>query len=370
MYKLSKPNICEDEINAVADVLRSGNLVYGAKGREFESALERFTGSGSSRVVSSGTAALYIALKSLGIGEGDAVIVPGFTFPATVNAVIVCGAVPIICDVDPLTYCIDPVLIRQAIDSWQGQEKIKAVLPVHEFGYPADMLKILDIASEHNLFVVEDAACAIGSTLNGQHLGTFGDIGCFSFHPRKMLTTGEGGAVVSGNTDLVAKIEEFRNHGMTFQSGIASFERPALNFRLSDIQSAMGVVQLGKISQAIKSRSKLASRYNDLLGDEALLSLPSSIDGQNWQTFMVVLDDSLDRPTIISHLRESGIETNLGAQSIVRMPSFEPYVLGNTETPISDRLYFQGLALPLTEQYGVQDIDLIATKLLTVLNSA
>lgn len=367
MYKLSKPNISDEDINAVVEVLQSGNLVYGEKGREFEAALERFMSIGSASVVSSGTSALYVALKSLGIGEGDAVVVPGFTFPATINAVIICGAVPVLCDVDSSNYCIDVETIRDVIDSWQGDAKIKAIMPVHEFGYPADMFEINQIASEYDLFVVEDAACAIGSTLNGQHLGTFGDIGCFSFHPRKMLTTGEGGAVVTADAKIASKIKLLRNHGISFNEGSAGFDVPALNFRLTDMQSAMGLVQLTKISEAIKKRYQLATKYSELLQVEKKLSLPQLSDGQNGQTYMVVLDDSINRDNIIRSLKELNVEANLGAQSMSQLQSFQPYLSGNVETPISDRLYQQGLALPLTEQYSLQDIEAISQKLLDVL---
>ncbi|MFT6409192.1 MAG: dTDP-4-amino-4,6-dideoxygalactose transaminase, partial [Arenicella sp.] len=255
------------------------------------------------------------------------------------------------------------------IQGWQGEQKIRAILPVHEFGYPADMIEICKIASEYDLFVVEDAACAIGSTLDGQHLGTFGDIGCFSFHPRKMLTTGEGGAIVTSDATLAGEIEQLRNHGMSFNQGSVSFGQPALNFRLTDIQSAIGLVQLAKIPAAIESRSKLASRYSELLYNEALVSIPASIEGQNWQTYMIVLDASVDRAKVIASLKELGIESNLGAQSISQMPSFKPYLEANIETPMSNNLYRQGLALPLTEQYTIDDIDHITKQLLHVLKS-
>lgn len=193
MFKLSQPNISEAAIAAVADVLRSGQLVHGQECEAFERELAAYLGCSDVVLVSSGTAALHVALQALDIGAGDAVIVPDFTFPATANVVALTGARPVIVDVVPGTYTLDTVQLERVVQGWEGPERLRAVMPVHEFGCVADMSEINRIAKAHGLAVVEDAACALGARQGEHKAGTLGDVGCFSFHPRKTLTTGEGG---------------------------------------------------------------------------------------------------------------------------------------------------------------------------------
>lgn len=351
MLKLSQPNIDEEAIAAVADVLRSGQLVHGSEGEAFEKELARYLGCAEVLLVSSGTAALHVALLALDIGPGDAVIVPDFTFPATANVVAMVGARPVIVDVDPGTYTLSIEKLEAAIKSWPGPERLKAVMPVHEFGCPAEMDAIQRLAKAHGLFIVEDAACALGASYKGVKVGALGDIGCFSFHPRKTLTTGEGGALATNDAGLAARIRRLRNHGMERQGADLRFVEPATNYRLTNFQAALGKKQLPHLDGWIQARQALAQSYLQAL--EPLraaghLDMPLMKDGHSWQTFMIILKGKHARAPVVEALKAQGIETNLGAQSL---SAIGIYGAGTADVGIGRDLYSRGLALPFCEQY-------------------
>ena len=365
MLRLSTPSIDESVIEAVNAVLRSGQLVYGAQGQRFEAMLQDFLGVRHAIVVSSGTAALHLALAALRIGPGDAVLIPNFTFPATGNVVRLVGARPILVDVDPSTYCVTPSSVAAAIDAWRGPEALRAFIPVHEFGHPADMRELLPLARYHGLKVIEDAACAIGATDCGKACGTRGDIGCWSLHPRKTLTTGEGGILSTDDDALAAKLRLLRNHGIVRHPQGMRFDEPGYNLRLTDIQSAMGVVQLPHLPRWIVQRRALAAYYRQALApmvSAGLMTLPAEHPGHSWQTFMVMLRDDIDRVTLIRNLAEDGIETNIGAQCLSMQPAFEDIQPLPTAVHASN-LYKHGLALPFCESYGSPEVERVTNSL-------
>ncbi len=351
MLKLSQPNIDEEAIAAVAAVLRSGQLVHGSEGEAFERELARYLGCTDVLLVSSGTAALHVALLALDIGPGDAVIVPDFTFPATANVVAMVGARPVIVDVDPGTYTLSVEKLEATVKSWRGPERLKAVMPVHEFGCPAEMDGILHIAKAHGLLVVEDAACALGARYKGVKVGALGNIGCFSFHPRKTLTTGEGGALATNDAALAARIRRLRNHGMERQGTELRFMEPATNYRLTNFQAALGKKQLPHLDGWIQARQALARSYLTALEPLQVagqLDLPLLKEGHSWQTLMITLKGDRDRSLVVEALKARGIETNLGAQSL---SSVGIYGAGVANDGIGRELYSRGLALPFCEQY-------------------
>ncbi|MDI2589751.1 DegT/DnrJ/EryC1/StrS aminotransferase family protein [Psychrobacillus sp. NEAU-3TGS] len=371
MIKLSQPIISEEEIQAVSDVLRTGMLVQGQYVADFEQALKKYMGAQNVLAVSSGTSALHLALAALEIGEGDAVFVPGFTYPATVNVLEIQKAKPILIDVDASTYNIDPDKLEETIINYSGKETPKAIMVVHEFGAPAEMTRILDIAKRYNLFVVEDAACALGTTINGQHVGTFGDIGCFSWHPRKAITTGEGGAVVTQNEKLNKRISLLRNHGLErLEDGSMDFVLPGFNYRLTEFQAVLGIHQLKKFNKWIQKRNELVEYYYKFLRECPHIQLPKKIEGHAWQTFMVVLEDIIDRGNVIHSLKLEGIETNLGAQAIGELTYYrKKYDFENLSQHTASNLYKQGLALPLSPLLDKDDIRFITTKLMNILKA-
>ncbi len=231
MLKLSQPNISEEAIAAVADVLRSGQLVHGPEGEAFEAELAAYLRCREVVLVSSGTAALHLALMALDVGPGDAVIVPDFTFPATANVIALMGARPVIVDVAPGTYTMDLGQLAELLAGWKGPERLRAVMPVHEFGATVDMDALRALTAPHGLDIVEDAACALGATANGARAGTLGRVGCFSFHPRKTLTTGEGGALATNDAALARRLRRLRNHGMERGPTGLTFFEAAPNYR-------------------------------------------------------------------------------------------------------------------------------------------
>lgn len=363
MLKLSLPNISEAAIAAVSDVIRSGQLVHGPENEAFEKELARYLGCEEVLLVSSGTAALHVALLALDIGPGDAVIVPDFTFPATANVVAMVGAKPVIVDVEQGTYTLSIERFEAVVKSWKGPERLRAVIPVHEFGCPAKMEDIQRIAKAHDLFVVEDAACALGATDQGRMVGTLGDIGCFSFHPRKTLTTGEGGALATNDTVVARRLRRLRNHGMERTPQGMQFFEPATNYRLTNFQAALGRHQLPHLDAWISARTELARAYHACLHplqEAGLVSLPSLVAGHSWQTFMVVLSPTRDRAAVISGLKDRGIEANLGAQSLSTIGIYGP---AQGEAKVGPMLYQSGLALPFYEKLTVSDLNTIADAL-------
>ena len=370
MINLSRPNISEQAIEAVAEVLRSGHLVHGSENEAFEQELAAYLECREAILVSSGTAALHVALMALDISPGDAVLIPDFTFPATANAVMAVGARPVLVDVSEETYNLDPQRLRDVIQNWRREERLKAVMPVHEFGHPSDMAEISAIAAEQGLHVVEDAACALGASLEGRKAGTFGDLACFSFHPRKTLTTGEGGLVTTDSPELARRVRRLRNHGMERTATGVRFMEPSLNYRLTNFQAALGRTQLPSLDTWIDKRRDLASLYRQHLAELAgqrLLTLPNAAPGHSWQTFMVVLSDAVDRAATIAGLKELGIESNLGAQS---MQEIGLYGAAGQTCETGPRLYAQGLALPLYERMTREEIRFISESLAKVLANA
>jgi dTDP-4-amino-4,6-dideoxygalactose transaminase len=364
MLKLSQPNISEEAIAAVAEVLRSGQLVHGAESDAFERELADYLGCDEVVLVSSGTAALHIALLALDIGPGDAVIVPDFTFPATANVVSITGARPVIVDVDSETYTLDVKQLEQVVCKWSGPERLRAVIPVHEFGRVADMVEINRIAKAYGLLVVEDAACALGASQAEHKAGTLGDLGCFSFHPRKTLTTGEGGAISTNNPRLAQRLRRLRNHGMERNQDGMNFFEPATNYRLTNFQAALGRAQLPKLDSWISNRTRLASAYLELLKPlqaRGLLYLPFQLSGHSWQTFMVVNTSGQPRSQIIHSLRQAGVEANLGAQSLSVLGIYG----GSEQTaPCGGNLFREGIALPFCEQYNEVMLETVANSLI------
>lgn len=368
MLNLSQPNISEEAIAAVAKVLRSGQLVHGAESDAFEQELAAYLGCRDVVLVSSGAAALHLALLALDIGPGDAVIVPDFTFPATANVVVMAGARPVLVDVLPGTYTLDHEQLEQTLLNWSGPEKIRAVMPVHEFGCVADMIAINRIARAHGLAVVEDAACALGAHQDGKKAGTLGDLGCFSFHPRKTLTTGEGGAIATDSPTHAARLRRLRSHGMERSSSGVQFLEAATNYRLTNFQAALGRWQLPNLDRWIQTRAELASSYLSALSplvEKELITVPVQVEGHSWQTFMIVLDQMFDRNNVIRQLRENKIEANLGAQCLSRIKIYNTNTIPRS---VASSLYSHGLALPMFERMGVEKIKMVVDVLADIIS--
>ncbi|TLX45204.1 glutamine--scyllo-inositol aminotransferase [Pseudoalteromonas phenolica] len=373
MIKLSQPQIPDSAIEKVGEILRSGQLVHGEECNLFEKELAKFLGAKHALVVSNGTAALHLALLALNIGPGDAVIVPDFTFTATANIVEAVGAKAIIVDVDKTSYNLDPEKLQACIEDWQEPETLKAIMPVLEFGNPTHLNAYKEIAQQHGLFMIEDAACALGASEQGTMVGTAAEFGCFSFHPRKTLTTGEGGALVTNDSALYEKAALLRSHGMQRTENGVEFKCIGLNYRLTNFQGAIGRAILPELNNWIVKRRELANQYTELLAplvQAGELTLPTIVEGHSVQTYMTVLADSYTRSNVIAQLRDKQVESNLGAQSMSSLGLFDHSYNSQQQYPEGTRLYTHGLALPLHEGMSHEDISKVVNALNEVLGHA
>jgi perosamine synthetase len=361
VIRLCEPEIDNAEIDAVSSVLRSGFLVQGRFVGEFEEKIRKYLGARHAIAVSSGTAALHLVVAALGIGQGDEVIVPDFTFPAAANVVELAGAKPVFVDVELDTLNIDVSKIEAKINKYT-----KAIIPVHEFGLAANMDDILKISNKYGLKVIEDAACALGTTYNNEYVGTIGDAGCFSLHPRKAITTGEGGIIVTNSDETATQLRVLRNHGISAVDGFVDFIRPGFNYRMTDMQGAIGSLQIEKLDSIIRHRKQLADIYFEGLGANKNILLPSNCrnNEHTYQTFHVILNKSLNRNSIINELKKYGIECNYGAYSLHSLSYYKnKYAFNPSEYVNSAAAYEQGAALPLHSRMSNADVEYIVDKI-------
>ena len=279
---IARTSLTEAEINSVLEPLSSGWLVQGPKVREFEEKWSAFTGAEHSIAVTSCTTALHLSLAALGFGPEDEAIVPAFTWISTANVVEHLGGTVAFCDIELNTFNIDVAQIEEKITP-----RTKAILPVHLFGLAADMKAINQIAAKHGLWVVEDAACGFGARYHGQHVGTQGDTGCFSFHPRKAITTGEGGMITTGSHDLAKRLRCLRDHGAAMSDLqrhlgarpylLADHPEAGYNQRMTDLQAALGSAQMDRASEIIEERQRLAARYDQAFAKLDWLQTPAKL---------------------------------------------------------------------------------------------
>ncbi len=253
MIRLTIPSIEEDDLQAVCEVLRSGYLVQGEKVKGFEETVAGFVGTKYAVAVSSGTAALHLALMALLTRPKDLVVVTAYSFVATANVIELCGAQPVFVDTQPDTFNMDPNCLEKTLNrlmaNTETAQRVKAILPVHSFGQMADMPAILDVARRYGLPVIEDAACALGAKLYGREAGTWGVMGCFSFHPRKAITTGEGGIITTNDETLARSLRALRNHGQDPDAKAPDFTFFGFNYRMTEFQAALGISQMGKVDR-------------------------------------------------------------------------------------------------------------------------
>lgn len=355
---LSRPDINEEDISQVVKVLKTGMLVQGIEVQNLEKAVSNYIGNDYCSAVSNGTASLHLALKVLGVGPGDEVIVPAFSYIATANVVELTGAKCIFVDIHPRLFNIDESKIEKAISS-----RTKAIIPVHEFGLCANMPVIMEIAIKYKIKVIEDAACALGATLFSKHAGSFGHLGSFSFHPRKAITSGEGGMVTTSDADLDMKIKTLRNHGIEPVSKPMNFIAAGFNYRMTDFQAALVNSQFLRIEKIFKYRSKLASIYYNEIHHPAI-RLPEIPEGarHTWQTFHVLLPDETQRNKLMGYLKDNGILTNYGAQCIPAMSYYKNKYnhISETEFPNAFEAYTSGLAIPLYSQLKEEQVLFIS----------
>jgi dTDP-4-amino-4,6-dideoxygalactose transaminase len=368
MIRLAVPDIGADDIESVVAVLRSGYLVQGAHVRAFEDRVARYVGVSEAVAVSNCTAALHLSLLALGIGPGAGVAVPTYSWPATANAIVLCGAEPVFIDIEPRGYTMDPDALEAALD---GTDRIRAVLPVHAFGGMADMRRIVDVATRHGVPVVEDAACALGAQQDARYAGSWGAIGCFSFHPRKAITTGEGGMIVTDDQAIARRVRALRNHGQDTDTSPPEFVVPGYNYRMTEMQGALGATQIAKLDEMITCRRAAAARYDALFAD-TVVTPPAALRGVShvYQTYAVLLpaEAARHRPDIITALRERGIEAAIGTHHMPLLRHFrERYEFRVGDFPVTDDIAARALALPLHSHLLPAEQEVVAEALLAIL---
>jgi len=383
---LSRPDITNKEIKYVLEVLRTPYLSLGPKLIEFERKFSEYLGVKHAIAVSSGTAALHLALLSLNIGVDDAVITTPFSFISSANCVLFVRATPIFVDIDPITYNIDPQKIEEYIEKNCYKQKktgflidrksgkcIKALLPVHIFGLPCEMDRIMHIAEKYNLYVIEDACEAIGAEYKGKKVGTFGNLSTFAFYPNKQITTGEGGMIVTSDEKIALICRSLRNQGRDKNGGWLAHKRLGYNYRISDINCALGIGQLERIDQILKKRERVASRYNELLRN--LVKIPETLDGvkRSWFVYVVCLPRQYsqeNRDTILVELSVKGIDcSNYFSPIHLQLFYRDMYRYKEGDFKITEDKSSRTIALPFHNNLKEEDIQYICKELKNIMLS-
>jgi len=361
---LSSPDIEQVEIDAVVGVLRSGRLSMGKKLEEFEARFADYIGVPYAAGVSSGTAALHLAIRALAIEAGDEVIVPSFAFVAVANALRYECVSPVFVDIESRTLNLDPRRIEEAITP-----RTRGILVVHTFGVPAAMTEIIEIAHRHGLLVIEDACEALGAEVGGKKAGTFGDVGVFGFYSNKQISTAEGGMAVTQNAEVAARIRSLRNHGRSAATRSFEYGEVGYNYRLSELHCALGVEQLKRVEAILKVREKVAWGYHRRLGQILSVQLPlQEFSGGrvSWFVYVVRLTEGMvatQREAIIGKLAERGIETGRYFAPIHQQPAYRDLAPPRGSLPITESVAGRTLALPFYNRITDAQLDTVCEAL-------
>ncbi len=381
---LSRPDITEREIAAIIDVLKTPYLSLGPKLGEFEEKFAAYIGAKYAVAVSSGTSGLHLAVKSLGIGENDAVITTPFSFIASANCILYEKALPVFVDIETATCNIDPSQVEEylrtncerdrktgrPIDRKTGRN-VSALLPVHVFGEPCGMAKLGQLAEEYHLAVIEDACEATGSEYEGKKVGTFGDVAVYAFYPNKQMTTGEGGIIVTDREDIAALCRSLRNQGRDNQGGWLAHRRLGFNYRISDINCALGIAQLERIGEILRKREGVAARYSELLRGAVRVPEPQSGARRSWFVYVVhLVGDQYKgfRMQILEELAGAGIGCSNYFPPIHLQPFYqETFGYREGDYAITEDIAARTIALPFHNNLTTEEIEYVAATLKDIL---
>ena len=366
---LSGPDITQAEIDAVVAVLSTNYLSLGPKLPEFENAFAQYVGRQHAIAVNSGTSALHLCMIALGIGPGDEVITTPFSFIATSNTILMVDAEPVFVDIDPITYNLDPSAAEAAITP-----DTKAVMPVEVFGNPAHVDTIYQLAQDHNLICIEDSCEALGSVVNGRPAGTLGHTSAFAFYPNKQMTTGEGGVILTDDDHVADLCRSLRNQGRDPGAGWLAHARLGYNYRLSDINCAIGIEQLKRIDSFITKRRQVAQWYQQALADEDRIIVPTEPDHceMSWFVFVIRLRDEFapeHRDALLDHLRNQDI----GCSNYFSPIHLQPFMVERFgyqpgAFPITEKVAQRTIALPFKNNLTQTEIETVTTAVKTGLD--
>jgi dTDP-4-amino-4,6-dideoxygalactose transaminase len=371
---LAKPYTDQREVKVVADVIESGWVSQGTKVIEFESAVAEYVGARFGIATNSCTSALHLSLRVLGVTSGDVVICPAFTCMATANAIRHTGARPQFVEIDPRTFNIDPDAVAEAIS-----DRTTAIMVVHQIGLAADMFPIQEIARKHDLRIVEDAATALGATYHGKQVGSLGSPTCYSFHPRKVITTGEGGMIVSDDEEFAERARIVRSHGASVSdldrhkamgTVYASYPVVGYNYRLTDIQASIGVEQMRKLPWILEQKARVASTYEALLNEVDEIESPHVPDyaTHSYQSYLIRFTSSanVDRDALLQAMAKQGISCRHGIAPLHQEPYYQK-LYGHTHLPISEEVSRSTMFLPIYPTMTEDDVKYIVDNLKALL---
>jgi perosamine synthetase len=363
----ARPYFRGDEGEAVAATIASGWVSQGPRVREFEQRFAERVGAAHAIATTSCTSALHLALYGLGVSPGDEVIVPSLSFIATANAVWQCGATPVFADVDPATLNLDPEAAERAITP-----RTKLIMPVHQIGLPADMDSLMDVAARHGLAIMEDAACAIGARYKGQPIGSVGPVACFSLHPRKVITTGEGGVITVADDALADRLRQLRQHAMsvsdlarhnTDRVVFESYPERGFNYRMTDMQAALGLCQLEILDEVLERRRVRCERYNEALSAIPEIETPTDppYASRTWQSYCIRVrpEAGIDRNELMQQLLDDGIGSRKGIMAIHEEAAYP----GEYDLPYTEAASHEMLMLPLFPDLTAEQQDYVIARL-------
>lgn len=376
MIPIAKPYIGKEEAQAAHDTILTGWITQGPRVAEFEQKFAAYTGAAHAVAVSNCTTALHLAMIVAGVGPGDEVICPSMSYIATANSIKYTGATPVFAEVDPVTYNIDPADAEKRITP-----RTKAILIVHQIGMPADIDAFTAIGKKHNVRIIEDAACAAGSSYKGKKIGSHSDLVCFSLHPRKVITTGDGGFITTGREDFAQRMRLLRQHGMSVNDRVRHEANKVIfedhievgyNYRMTDIQAAVGIHQLARLDWIVGERRKLADRYHAGLQDIKCIRLPKEAEGYftNWQSYSITLLDDcpVERNDLMQKMLDEGIATRRGIMTSHRETAYKEECKG-LSLPVSEKAADRSIIIPLYVPMAMEDQDRVISTFRRILGA-
>jgi len=358
---MAAPDISEADVQAVAEVVRSGRLALGPKTVTFEQSMADYVGVKHAVAVSSGTAALHLIVRALDIGPGDEVLVPSFTFAASVNAILYERAKPVFVDVESETYNLNPEDLERKITP-----RTKAIMAVDIFGHPAEWNELLRIAEKYGLKIIDDSCEALGAEYNGRKIGQFGDAAAFAFYPNKQMTTGEGGIIVTNNDEIARLVRSMRNQGRGVMGAWLEHERLGFNYRMDEMSAALGLSQLRRIETFLKKRERVASLYTEKLQGFDWVRPPVVKPNvrMSWFVYVVTLADGLERDPVIKEMEAMGVPSR-GYFAPIHLQPYIRQMLGTKEgmLPVTENISKRTIALPFYNNLDDGQIGRVVTAL-------